>query len=69
MVDRPPGRLIRTDVQRLQKLQNDKGTSPVAGPFKIACLAFGNNRRRGLALADILRAARDAQQSQHRGHC
>jgi len=40
----------------------------MAGLLKFACLAFGNDRRRGFALADVLRTASDAQERQYRGH-
>jgi len=40
----------------------------MTGTLKIAGLAFSNDRRRGLALADVLRTGGDAQESQHRGH-
>jgi hypothetical protein len=45
-----------------------KGTGTMAGSLKIACLTFSNNRRRGFALADVLRTGGDAQESQHRSH-
>ena len=32
-------------------------------------LTFSDDRRRGLTLADVLRAAGDAQESQRCGHC
>jgi hypothetical protein len=42
---------------------------PVQWPVPpIPCLALSNDWRRGFTLADILRAASDAQESQHRGH-
>jgi hypothetical protein len=40
----------------------------MAGSLKTACLAFSNDRRRGFALADVLRTGGDAQESQHRSH-
>jgi hypothetical protein len=48
--------------------QKRKGTGTMAGSLKNACLAFSNNRRRGFALADVLRTGGDAQESQHRSH-
>ena len=41
----------------------------MAGPLTPpnACLAFSNDRRRGFALAVVLRTARDAEESKHRG--
>ena len=48
-----------------------KGTNTAAGP-SIPCLAFGDNRRRGFALAvvtSVLRTASDAQEREHRSHC
>jgi len=41
----------------------------MAGPLTPpnACLAFSNYWRRGFALAVVLRTARDAEESQHRG--
>jgi hypothetical protein len=40
----------------------------MAGSLRFACLAFSNNRRRGFALADVLRTGGNAQESQHRSH-
>jgi hypothetical protein len=46
-----------------------EGTGLAAGPLKaVQQLAFGNDGRRGFALSDVLRAACDAQESEHRGH-
>jgi len=45
-----------------------KGTGTMTGSLKTACLAFGNDWRRGFALADVLRTGSDAQESQHRSH-
>jgi hypothetical protein len=46
-----------------------KRTGTMAGPLTPpnAYLAFGNDWRRGLALAVVLRTARDAEESKHRG--
>jgi hypothetical protein len=47
-----------------------KGTSPLAVPSNTSAvdnLPLSNNRRRGFTLADVLGAASDAKQSQHRG--
>jgi hypothetical protein len=51
-----------------KKNRNKKGTGTMAGSLKTACLAFSNDRRRGFALADVLRTGGDAQESQHRDH-
>jgi hypothetical protein len=40
----------------------------MAGSLKHRLLAFSNDRRRGFALADVLRTCGDAQKSQHRYH-
>ena len=37
--------------------------------FPIGCLTLGDHRRRGFALADVLRTASDTQESQRRCHC
>jgi hypothetical protein len=45
----------------------EKGPAQWLVPFNRLLSAFGNDRRRGFALADILRTASDAKESQHRG--
>jgi hypothetical protein len=52
--------LLRGDPYRRRRKRNRSLQSLI--------LAFGNNRRRGFTLAHVLRAAGDAQKSQHRGH-
>ena len=46
-----------------------EGDRQTAGPLTPpnACLAFGNNRRRGFALAVVLRTACDTEESKQRG--
>jgi len=50
-------------------ISQKKRTGTMAGPLTPpnACLAFSNDRRRGFALAVVLRTARDAEESKHRG--
>ena len=68
-----PGNLIancRPRRQQKWRTPGRKGTGTMAGPLT-ACLAFGNDRRgrgRSFSLADVLRTAGDAQESEHRGH-
>jgi hypothetical protein len=55
-----------TKKKRNKKERGSAGT--MAGPLKIACLAFSYDWRRGFAFADILRTGSDAQESQHCSH-
>ena len=55
-----------TDARKVQGRQEPSKNEK--GRFDDRALPLGDNRRRGFTLADVLRAASDAQKSQHRGH-